>query len=237
MFKYEMHSHTKVGSGCGVFSPQEIVDYFVERNYTGLCITDHFFNGNCAVDGRLPWREKVVRYCDAYEQTKEIGYKRGLDVFFGFEYTCNNGAARDSNFGTDFLIYGLDKKWLLSKGESILSMPVNDFLKMVREEGGFVVQAHPFRLATSYMNHISLFPLFTDAVEIYNANPNTLGAPNNMAVAYAREYGFYETCGSDIHGPGQKYLCVLYTEKRAETIFDIIAQIKKRSVRCTIEES
>ena len=236
MFKYEMHAHTKIGSACGVFTPQEIVDYFFERNYTGLCITDHFFNGNCAIDRNLPWKEKVIRYCDAYEKVKETGDKKGLDIFFGFEYTCNNGAIRDSNIGTDFLIYGLDKKWLLSKDESILLLSVNDFMKMVKDEGGFVVQAHPFRLAP-YMNHISLFPLYTDAVEIYNANPNTMGIANNLAVAYAREYGFFETCGSDIHRADLEKLCVLYLEKRANTVFDIIKEIKNRTARCVIENN
>ena len=237
MFKYEMHSHTKISSGCGVFSADEIVDFFVKRDYTGLCITDHFFNGNCAVDKKLPWKQKVEKYCSAYEKVKEIGDKKGLDVFFGFEYTCNNGAPRDSLFGTDFLIYGLDKDWLLSKDESILSMPVNAFMKMVKDEGGFVVQAHPFRLELSYMDHISLFPLFTDAIEIYNSNPNTLGRANNLAIAYAKEYGFYETCGSDIHGPNREKLCVLYTKEKAETIFDLIRQIKNRSVKCVIEDN
>ena len=237
MFKYEMHSHTKIASGCGIFSAEEIVDFFVKQDYTGLCITDHFFNGNCAVDNNLPWKQKVEKYCSAYEKVKEIGDKKGLDVFFGFEYTCNNGASRDSLFGTDFLIYGLDKNWLLSKDESILSMPVNVFMKMVKEEGGFVVQAHPFRLEVSYMDHISLFPLFTDAIEIYNSNPNTLGRANNLAIAYAKEYGFYETCGSDIHGPNRQKLCVLYTEKKAETVFDLIEQIKNKSVKCVIEDN
>ena len=237
MFKYEMHSHTKIASRCGRFSAEEIVDFFVKQDYTGLCITDHFFNGNCTVDKNLPWKQKVEKYCSAYEKVKEIGDKKGLDVFFGFEYTCNNEAPRDSLSGTDFLIYGLDKNWLLSKDESILSMPVNDFMKMVKEEGGFVVQAHPFRLERSYMDHISLFPLFTDAIEIYNSNPNTLGRANNLAIAYAKEYSFYETCGSDIHGPDREKLCVLYTRKKAETVFDLIEQIKNKSVKCVIEDN
>ena len=133
MFKYEMHSHTKISSGCGVFSAEEIVDYFVERKYAGLCITDHFFNGYCAVDKNLSWKDRVIKYCSAYENVKEIGDEKGLDVFFGFEYTCNNGSVRDNNLGADFLIYGLDKQWLLSKDESILSLPVNDFMKKVKQ--------------------------------------------------------------------------------------------------------
>ena len=232
-----MHAHTAIGSRCGAFSPEEIVEYFVKRNYAGLCVTEHFFNGNCAVPNTLPWAERVEKYFYAYEKVKAVGKKRGLDVFFGFEYTCNNGATRDSNFGTDFLIYGLEKDWLLSKDDGILSLPVNDFMKMVREEGGFVVQAHPFRLETSYMNHISLFPLYTDAIEIYNSNPNTMGVPNELAAAYAKAYGFYETCGSDIHGPNRKELCVLYLNKRAESIYDIIEAIKQRKVKCVIENA
>ncbi len=155
MYLYELHCHNNVGSACAKWTPEEMVRFYAKRAYTGIVVSDHFMNGNSAVDRTLPWKEQIEIFCSGYERAKAEGEKCGLDVFFAFEYTSNTyygqpnnpNRHKDSIFGCDFLIYGLDKSWLLSKDESILFMPVNAFLKMVREEGGTVIQAHPFRLA------------------------------------------------------------------------------------------
>ncbi len=239
MYRYELHCHEKLVSRCGVWSPREMAEIYAELGYSGIVVTDHFFNGNCGVDRNLPWREKVALFCEGYEQTKAEGAKLGLDVFFGFEYSVKSFYEVDFSkvdkdlplwkntlAGCDFLIYGLDKKWLLDKDESILSMPVNGFLKMVKEEGGTVVQAHPFRLEKAYMDHISLFPEYTDGVEILNANPNTQGVPNRMAKAYAKEYGFFQTAGSDMHR-NDKYLAVTKLPERVNAMEELIRALKE----------
>lgn len=236
MYIYEMHCHTNIASKCGSFTPQELVHTYHSQGFDGVVVTEHFFNGNCSIDNTLPWNEMVEQYCSAYEKVKEEGDKVGLKVFFAFEYSANNNpfgyfvdGAKNSVAGTDFLIYGLDKNWLLSKDKSILELSVNDFMKMVREDGGFVVQAHPFRLAKSYMDHISLFPNYTDGIEVLNTSPNTLGRANKLAKKYAKEYNFYRIAGSDAHGLDREYFGVLKTFKKAETIDDIIRQVKERS--------
>ena len=244
MYLYEMHCHQNMGSACGAFSPQELVKTYAEQGYTGVVITDHFFNGNCAIDPSLSWKERVEGFCKGYEIAKEEGEKVGLDVFFGFEYTANNNphrgfqnADKNSLSGCDFLIYGLGKEWLLSKDESILDMPVNDFMKMVRLEGGFVVQAHPFRLTYSYMDHISLFPKYTDGVEVLNSTPNTMGRANKLAKAYAKAYSFFRIAGSDAHGNDREYFAVTKTVERAKDIHDLIRQIKERTVKLALKKN
>ncbi len=242
MYYYELHCHENVASRCGVWSPEELVKTYAELGYTGIVVSDHFFNGNCAIDNTLPWKERVEGFCLGYERAKEAGKAYGLDVFFAFEYTVNThykmdlsplgremaSEVRKKNTlnGCDFLIYGLGKDWLLKKDENILRMSVNEFMKMVREEGGVVVQAHPFRLEKSYMDHISLFPEFTDGVEILNCNPNTLGVPNRMAAAYAKEYGFFATAGTDAHRITE-YLAVTKLQKRAETMEELLQALKE----------
>ncbi len=240
MYLYELHCHSNVGSRCGQWSPEELVESYAARGYSGVVITEHFMNGNSSVDRDLPWNQQVEQYCAAYDRARQAGEKYGLDVFFAFEYTCNTYYgqpvgpmnSKDSIFGCDFLIYGLDKKWLLSKNESILHLAVNDFLKMVKDEGGTVIQAHPFRLEKAYMDHISLFPDYTDGVEVLNGNPNTVGRPNRLALAYAEEYGFFQTAGTDAHGECKQYaVTTLY--KKATDIQDLIAELKAR--RCKLE--
>ena len=243
-----MHCHECVASKCGQFTPEELARTYAEQGFDGVVVTDHFFNGNCAIDHNLPWKERVEQFCSGYEQVKEAGKKYGLDVFFGFEYSVNNRPGgkhflhrdypeKNSPAGCDFLIYGLGKEWLLSKDESILDMEVNDFMQMVRMEGGFVVQAHPFRLAKSYMNHIALFPLFTDGVEVLNSTPNTMGRANKLAKKYAKEYNFYRIAGSDAHGNDREYFAVVKTSERAQSIHDLIRQIRERTVKLALKKN
>lgn len=248
MYTYEMHCHEYLSSKCGRFTPEELARTYAQQGFDGIVVTDHFFNGNCAINWDLPWKERVEQFCSGYEQVKEAGKKYGLDVFFGFEYSVNNRPGgkyfcnpahpeKNSPVGCDFLIYGLGKEWLLSKDESILDMEVNDFMQMVRKEGGFVVQAHPFRLEKSYMNHISLFPLFTDGVEVLNSKPNTMGRANKLAKKYAKEYNFYRIAGSDAHGNDREYFAVVKTSEKAESIHDLIRQIKERTVKLALKKN
>ncbi len=234
MYLYELHCHDNAVSACGHWTPEEMVRFYANRGYTGIVVSNHFMNGSCKVDKTLPWREQIESFCSGYERAKAEGLKYGLEVFFAFEYTCNSFYGqpdapcrnKDPLFGCDFLIYGLDREWLLSQDESILFLPVNDFLKMVKDAGGTVIHAHPFRLAKSDTDHIPLFPEFTDGVEIINANPNTQGSPNRMAEMYAKEYGFFSTAGSDAHGI-ERYLAVTKLQERAATIQELLAELKQ----------
>ena len=104
-YRYETHLHTAEGSKCATASGAEMARAHREKGYTGIFVTDHFFNGNTAVPRDLPWRERVELFCRGYENAREEGAKIGLDVFFGFEYGYQ---------GADFLVYNLNKQWLLA---------------------------------------------------------------------------------------------------------------------------
>lgn len=194
-YLYETHMHTSEGSACAHNTGREMARAFADAGYTGIIITDHFFYGNTAVDRKLSWSEWVEKYCLGYEHAKEEGDKLGLQVFFGWESGYQ---------GTEFLIYGLDKQWLLAHPE-IKDATVAEQFRLVHEGGGIVCHAHPFREA-SYISDIRLFPEYVDAVEGVNASHSgfakrSLRHPeyNDRALAYAEEYNFPLTAGSDQH--------------------------------------
>ena len=85
-YRYETHLHTCEGSACASASGAEMARVHKELGYTGIFVTDHFFNGNTAVPRELPWRERVRLFCLGYERARDEGEKIGLDVFFGFEF-------------------------------------------------------------------------------------------------------------------------------------------------------
>ena len=76
---------------------------------------------------------------------------------------------------------------------------------MIREAGGMVVHAHPFR-EEYYIPEIRLYPEYVDAVEGINAtHSNHRSKSHNKAefdekaVDYGRQHGLPMTAGSDIH--------------------------------------
>lgn len=194
-YLYETHLHTNQVSACGHNTPEEMVRACKEYGYTGIIVTEHNWGGNTCVDRSLPWGDFVEEFCKSYEAAKKEGEKIGLQVFFGWEAGYE---------GTEFLIYGLDKAWLLANPE-IKDASIEEQFRLVHAGGGIVVHAHPFR-EEDYIPEIRLFPEYVDGVEGVNAmHSNSRSMAHNdpefdtLARNYAKEQSFPMTAGSDIH--------------------------------------
>ena len=72
-YKYETHLHTCQGSACGHLTGEEQADLYKGFGSTGIVVTDHFFNGNCAIPRDLPWKERVEQFCAGYRSAKKRG--------------------------------------------------------------------------------------------------------------------------------------------------------------------
>lgn len=188
-YKYETHLHTRQASACGRSSGEVYPQYYRDLGYSGIFVTDHFFNGNSCIPPMDCWKDRIDAYCGGYELAKEAGDAIGFPVFFGIE----------ANFdGDEMLLYGLDKEWLYEHSD-ILSYSRTRLYKEVRAAGGLVVQAHPFR-ERGYLDKIHLNPETCDAMEGFNAG--NLRSQNLNAEMYCREKGIFMTAGSDLHLAG-----------------------------------
>ena len=185
-YLYETHLHTSEASACGRVSGSDYIDFMIGRGFKGMAVTDHFFNGNSAVDRSLPWNEKVRLYAAGYRKALEAASGMDFDVIFGIEFNFN---------GDEYLIYGLDENWLV-ENERIMTMTRHEVYDLVRRSGGIMIQAHPFR-ERGYLSDIRLTPSVCDGIEIYNA-ANSANM-NALAYRYARELDVRMTAGSDIH--------------------------------------
>lgn len=107
-YLYETHMHTSQASACARATGAQMAQAAKEAGYTGVIITDHNWYGNSCIDRSLPWREWVEQFCIGYEDARAKGEEIGLDVFFGYE-SCYKG--------TEFLIYGVDKAWMIAHPE------------------------------------------------------------------------------------------------------------------------
>lgn len=220
-YLYETHLHTSQGSACAGATGAEMAKACKEAGYTGIIITDHNWGGNTAVNRHFPWHTWVEEFVKGYEDAKKMGDRIGLDVFFGYEAGYR---------GTEFLIYGLDKNYMLEHPQ-LKTATVEEQYEMVHEAGGMVIHAHPYR-EEYYIPEIRLFPEYVDGVEGINAtHSNTQSMAHNepsydtQAVAYARKHGLPMSAGSDIHstvlfGGGMAF------KRRLESIQDFINAIR-----------
>jgi PHP domain. len=185
-YVYETHSHTSQASKCGKVHGKDYIEYMKREGFDGMIITDHFFNGNSCVPKELPWKERVEIYVSGYEDAYRASKGTGFNVMFGIEYNFE---------GDEYLIYGVDKKWLLENGD-ILGKSRREVYNLVHQADGIMIQAHPFR-ERDYLTTINLTPSITDGIEIYNAaNDDNMNA---LGYCYAKELGVPATAGSDIH--------------------------------------
>ena len=210
----ETHLHTFEASACASITGAGQAERYKALGCDTIFVTDHFFNGNTAIDLSLPWEEKVNAYCKGYENAKARGDEIGITVLFGIEYTYG---------GADFLTYGVDKEWLLAHSE----LEYADFFRyadLVHKAGGFIVHAHPFRRA-GYLREIRLIPDYTDAVEIINTH-NADDISNERAKWYASEFGFPVTGGTDNHYIPAGEFCAVCTENKISSVNDYIKAVK-----------
>ena len=219
-YLYETHLHTCQASACGKSTGAEHARFYKALGFTGIIVTDHFFGGNTCVPRDLPWAERIGRFCSGYEDAYAEGQKIGLDVFFGWE----------QGYGDDeYLVYGLDKAWLLAHPE-VEYWTRREQLEEIHRFGGCVVQAHPFR-TRSYIQHVRLGHLYCDGVEAANA---ANGQPNDAcAFRYAKQYGLPMTAGSDNHFSHngldvQSRIMGLALNRKMESIHDLVTMIRNK---------
>jgi histidinol phosphatase-like PHP family hydrolase len=221
-FKFETHLHTSEVSDCASCSGAEQARIYKNLGYSGIIITDHFFNGNTCVPRNLPWEERVNKFMKGYENAFHEGQKLGLTVLFGWE---------ESLYGGDFLVYGLDKKWLLEHPD-ILTWDLAQHYKRIHADGGYIVRAHPFREAP-YINEIKLYPDYEDAVEISNASHKDPKF-DKQAAQYAKLHNKPVTGGSDAHHADSNHSGMFFDHKLMN-IQDFINSIRNRSGITIIE--
>lgn len=218
LYRYETHLHTAPVSKCAKASAEESLAFYKNLGYDGVFVTNHFIDGNLNMDRHAPYEDRIHFYFSGCEEALSLADKIGIKVFCGVE--C-------SYIGTDFLVYGLNKDWFLSRPE-IEMMPKTELFRLMHEDGAFIVQAHPYREA-SYIDHIRLFPRSVDAVEVINAAMGEPTSPvNSMARIYADAYGLPHFAGSDNHtAHAVARLAGMETHTPLESVFDLKEQMKE----------
>lgn len=184
VYKTELHCHTNPGSRCSSQTPEETVEKYIAHGYSTVCITNHLY-GFADMDDINAWRREIASKYDAYERAREASAGR-LNVLFGLEI-------RFVQHYNDYLVFGMNREYLDSVGSSLLKDGLEKFAGYARENGLFVIQAHPFRIGMT-----TIRPSLIDAYEVYNGHPFH-DSHNAIAEAWARKHGKIMTSGTDHH--------------------------------------
>lgn len=228
MYKYELHCHTKGVSPCGHIAPKELVDYYLEKGYTGVNLTNHWSywavnenkKGKCSID------ELADFYLSPYLEMVEYAKGR-LQVFLGAEVTL-------TETGNDFLVYDVDRDFIRSLGYEFWEhISIDTLIRMAHARGSLIVAAHPFRdfqttVPPCRFSKIEdgFLPDKFDAVEGYNCG-NDDPFLNELAIEWAKINHIRTTSGADLHRARDNNRAGIGVKRRAKNAADLCEMIKR----------
>jgi len=214
LFKYELHSHTSEASKCGHLKAREVVRMYKAAGYQGIVFTDHFNEENFLLSREPDWSARMDRYLEGFRQGSDEGRNLDMDVLWGLEL-------RFTENDNDFLVYGLDVKFLKDHPD-LHKSTLREFMgKIAGREDVLVFQAHPFR--------DGCFPAEAELVhglEIYNGNPRH-DSRNRLARELAREKGLLFLSGSDFHRTEDLASGGVWMPDRIRDIRSLVEQLRR----------
>ena len=220
MYKYEMHIHSRPCS-CGGARITSHIDALIEKGYSGMVITNHFYAGDNTIDRSLPWEEFVDAYRQDYLTGLAYAKEKDFDLLFGLEEHVGGGQ--------EILLYGVTPE-LIEAHPELKMASAEKYAEIVHAAGGLVYQAHPYR-ARAYVERP--FPLEClaelDGIEVYNAANEPEW--NESARQLAERLDLAVIGGSDGHSASTAGRSGIETEERIRTNGDLVRILKSRRYR------
>ncbi len=185
MYKIETHLHTAEVSGCSHIGAEEHVRLYAGEGFSTVFISDHFAYKRVASFDENSWDGCIDRFMLGYNLAKEEGKKLGIHVLFAAELNFPGNP-------NHYLLYG-DCETFLRNHEEALKYGVEAFSKAAKENGLFVIQAHPYRDGSNFPH-----PEYVEGFEVINSNPRHANFDED-SIAAAEKYGMHQIGGSDSH--------------------------------------
>ena len=206
MFKYQLHIHTTPCSKCGMLTPETLCKALLDNGYQGGVITNHFYHGNSGIDRseNTSWEQFVSIYETDYLACKKEAEKYDLDIIFSIEESLKPGI--------EILCYGVTPK-VLYDNPQLIHGEADEWIRVMRENGVVIIQAHPFREADYIPNPGPLPVEMVDGIEVYNkGNSDEM---NQRAMEMAEKHPhLIQTSSSDAHWPERVPFGGILTENR-----------------------
>lgn len=208
-YKYELHCHTAETSECAAISAADAVEFYKSLGYSGMVITDHYSFLTFGTGSSFKRRVDTEKYLRGYRLAREAAGD-DFTVLLGMEI-------RFFMTTNDYLVYGIDEDFITSNG-NMLFKGLKSFYELVRQSGGIIVQAHPFR---PYIHRAN--PKYLDGCEVFNGKDRNSDL-NQKAQAWAEKENFkIVTGGADFHRESQKgNISGIITDEEIKTNADLV---------------
>ena len=197
--KFDGHVHSKGISRCSWVDYKQLVDQKKIQGYDGIILTNH-----CKSEYYPPEMQKDYIKALVYEFDKcyEYAREKGLKVLFGIENTIHKPFS-------DWLLYGVTEEILL-KMPCLYNLDQTQLYDLCNEHGLVLVQAHPLRMQTPYVEAQKLGDTnLMHGLEI-NCSPYDIDGEKvlnvDRIIFEAKEKGLVVTCGTDYHADNNRFL-------------------------------
>lgn len=179
----DLHSHSAGISLCCLIPYNEVIDTAIANGIDGLVLTNHYTPGFIK-DGDPAAFSK--RYVEEYRMAKEYADSIGFCLFFGVEVTLKK------HNDAHVLLIGIDEDFVLAH-PCMYDYTLEELYKLVKQEDGVLIQAHPFRRGGTLLD-----TAFLDGIEL-SCHPLYEGTRIDVIPDIARKEGITVTCGGDYH--------------------------------------
>ena len=209
----DLHTHTTWSDG--KLSVAEMVDFYGQRGFDCLCITDHLCDPKRLL-GKLvnltglviPPGEEAAYFEDIEREKKRAWAKYDLMLMSGIEFNKDGYTAKTSTH-----LLGVDLKQPIDA-----SLGIKDLIKEIHAQGGLAIASHPHEMKSEWgkntlylWEHVDEYAPLLDAWEVANRDDifNPVGLKKLPFIA-----------SSDFHKPKHihSWKTLLYCEKEAEAI-------------------
>ncbi len=209
----DLHTHTTWSDG--KLSVPEIVDFYGQRGFDALCITDHLCDPKrllgklVNLTGLVIPPDQLDAYFEEIEREKKRAWaKYDLMLMTGIEFNKDGYTAKTSAH-----LLGIDLKQPINP-----SLEIKDTIAEIHAQGGLAVASHPHEMKSQwgkdtlyFWENIDKYAPLLDAWEVANRDDifNPVGLKKLPFIA-----------SSDFHKPKHihSWKTVLYCEKEAEAI-------------------
>ena len=187
----DLHAHSHGASRCCKAEADEVLAVAKAAGLDGICLTNHYQKNYIREGGVSALVENYIR---EFEYSKSLGDEMGMTVLFGVEVTL------DQHDDTHVLIYGVAPEFV-RENPMLFDLPQEDLYRLVHQNGGILVQAHPFRKGKPLLD-----PCFLDGVEV-NSHPLYRNIFSKEIIEVACQNRWILTSGGDFHKDTYRPFC------------------------------